>query len=360
MRFIRFIITLVHLSIPVLMLLPVSCQAPRDNPFDPASPAYVPEGPPERINDLVLDDLIGLQCKLVWTSPERAVRYELYSGTSDWDGITLAEADKYQGELPGVTPAGTLQSVWINLSPGQKRRWALFSYSESGIMSEPSNPVMINAPERDRPAEINISFRSVHRASWESLPYMALEIDATINDSDGVVQVWLEHSSVAIGFLQSTGDNINWFGRFTESQLPGLGLGDLVGHPLVLVHRDNARFESETEPFYIIRVIYDTPQVDFPDNDTLLYTDQPCLGWIPFEAEYNFTYSIEVLHIPEGASVGTIIYTAEGIPSNSTSHLVTTALTSEPQFLVWTVAVIDEFNNEARSKTARFRIDGDE
>ena len=67
MRFIRFINTLVHLSIPVLMLLPVSCQAPRDNPFDPASPAHVPEGPPERINDLVLDDLIGLQCKLVWT-----------------------------------------------------------------------------------------------------------------------------------------------------------------------------------------------------------------------------------------------------------------------------------------------------
>jgi len=360
MRYFKYKYQLIEILLLLLVMLLSACQAPHDNPFDPESDAYVPESAPERIDDLVLDSLANLRCRLTWITPCGAYYYALYSGLPGWDGSDLSGGELYSGELPGVKPTGTLQSTWIDLPPGETRAWILFSVSESGLMSEGSNAIVIAAPARDRPAIVNVAARSIHQASWSSLPYLALEIEAAINDSDGVDHVWVKRDTIEIGNLQPTGENHTWLGHFPEPTLNGLRIADLVGYPMTLYHLDSAHFVSASDQFFLIRIINLTPEVISPDNDIVLDTTQPRLEWQPFGADFNFTYKVEILHVPEGASEGNRIYLIEGISSDSTSHMVSTSLTTEPQYLVWTVAVVDEFGDEARSLTARFRISEDE
>ncbi len=347
-------------SLLTLIMLLTACQAPHDNPFDPQSKAYIPDSPPDHINDLTLDSLVDLRCRLTWTAPGGARLYALYSGLPGWDGSDTTGGEPYNGELPGVKPAGTEQSVWIELPPAETRAWVLFSISESGLMSGGSNAVVIAAPARNRPAEVSVGARSIHQASWGSLPYLALEIRASISDPDGVDRVWVKCDTMELGTLQSTGDTMTWLGHFPEAGLNGLRIADLVGYPLTLYHLDNAHFVAASDPFYLIRVIDDMPEVIAPDNDVVLYTTQPQLEWEPFGADFRFTYKIEILHVPDGTSEGNRVYLAEDIPSDSTVHTVNSPLTTEPQYLVWTVAAVDEFGDEARSLTARFRISGED
>jgi len=356
MRYFKYKYHLIEISSLILVMMLSACQAPHDNPFDPKSDAYVPESAPERIDDLVLDSLVDLRCRLIWTAPRGAYDYALYSGLPGWDGSDLSGGELYNGELPGVKPTGTQQSAWIDLPPGETRAWVLFSISESGLISEGSNAIVIAVPVRDRPAVMSVGARSIHRASWGSLPYLALEIEAAINDSDGVDRVWVKRDTFEIGNLQPTGENHIWLGHFPEPTLNGLRIADLVGYPMTLYHLDSARFVSASDQFFLLRVINWTPEVISPDNDVVLDTTQPRLEWEPFGADFNFTYKVEILHVPEGASEGNRIYLAEGISSDSTSHMVGTPLTSEPQYLVWTATAVDEFGDEACSLTARFRI----
>jgi len=350
----------IRILIAGLILIFVSCQAPHDNPFDPNSPAYVPDSAPELIEDLTLDSLVNLQCRFVWTSPEDADDYKLYSGLPDWNGVDPVGAELYTGEIPGVKPAGTLQSIWVNLPPGQSRAWALFSVSEKGLMSKGSNPVVIAAPPRDRQSDIDVSVKSIHHASW-TLPYYVLEIEAAINDSDGIDRVWVEFNDLELGILLPEEDSLYCSGSFEDAYLSrfNLEIEDFIGHQLVIYVLDKARFVHTSSPFILIRNISDLPSVISP-VDTTLETTQPHLVWNEYESYFDFTYKVEILHIQEGSTEGNSIYLVEDIPSDSTSHQVTTPLTIEPQFLVWTVSVVDEFGNEARSLTNRFWISGNE
>ena len=333
----------------------ISCQAPHDNPFDPESPAYHPAQPPARIIDLSLDSLVGLSCKLTWTSPENAHEYMLFSGLPGWNGRDTTGAEQYQGDMPGVKPIGLSQSIWINLPPGETRAWILYGISEAGLLSEGSNPVVIAAPMRDKVAEITVAAKSIHHASWGSLPYFALEINATINDSDGVDRVWIKFRDVEIGSLLPVDDQ-NWRGHFPESNLNGFRLGEFIGHPFTLHHLDSAHFVGISEPFHLARVIYDVPVTISPDNFELLDTNRPVLEWEFYETDFSYNYKVEIWHVPEETSEGVLVYQFENISSEFNTHPVDQLLPTEPQYLFWTITVIDEFGNEARSLTASFRI----
>jgi hypothetical protein len=203
---------------------------------------------------------------------------------------------------------------------------------------------------------VEVTVRSINYDSYGPLAVHALDIEAVIIDSNGVDHVWVRLDTIEIGTLQPKFDSHTWYRRIDEIQLPNNGLGDLIGHPLTLFYvNDNGRVNDGVQ-FQLYRVLYDVPQTLFPDNDTLLTTNQPELIWEPYDADFSFTYSVNILHIAEGSTEGILVYSFDEIPMDSTSHKVQNVLTDAPSFLVWTVTVVDEFGNEARSLTANFRI----
>ncbi|MCF7809440.1 hypothetical protein K9N50_00480 [bacterium] len=225
---------------------------------------------------------------------------------------------------------------------------------------DPLSPDYETPDTPDTTTTVEVTARAINYDSYGPLAVHALDIEAVIIDSNGVDHVWVRLDTIEIGTLQSGATLHRWFKRIDETLLPNNGLGDLIGYPLTLFYVNGNGRVSDGVEFQLYRVIYDVPQTFFPNNDTLLNINQPELIWEPYDADFSFTYSVNILHIAEGSTEGIPVYSYDEIPMDSTSHKVENNLTSAPYFLVWTVTVIDEFGNEARSLTANFRIDSDE
>jgi len=221
---------------------------------------------------------------------------------------------------------------------------------------DPLNPDYEPVDTDEDSALVVVSAHSINYASYGPLPTYALDIQAVIIDSIGVDHVWARLDTLELGTLYAGNNNQTWFRRFEEAQLPCRGMGDLIGHPMTLYYLDDNGRASDGIEFSLYRVIYDVPQAQFPVNDSLLTTTQPRLEWYPYGADYFFSYTVEILHIAEGSTEGTSVYRFSKIPLDSSAHSVSDPLTTQPGFFVWTVTVVDEFGNEARSLTARFRI----
>ncbi|NQU06179.1 MAG: hypothetical protein HQ568_08815 [Calditrichaeota bacterium] len=225
---------------------------------------------------------------------------------------------------------------------------------------DPLSPDYEDTDIIDSSSCIEVSARAINHASYGPLSVHALDIEATIIDTNGVDHVWVRLDTIEIGTLHTGENTQTWFRRLDETQLPNRGLGDLIGRTLTLYYLNDMGRVSDGVEFQLYRVLYEVPQTIFPDNDTLLTTKQPQLEWISYDADFSFTYSVKILHIVEGSTEGILVYSYEEIHSDSTTHTVGDSLTNAPDFMVWTVTVVDEFGNEARSLTANFRIDDNE
>lgn len=343
-------------AVAAILVVLSACQAPHDNPLDPDSPGYIAPAPPDPVEDLSADSISATGCRLSWTAPANAFEYRLYSGAADWTGDELAQADLYDGELPGVKPAGQPQSAWIAIPPAQTRSWVLFSESYEGLTSEGSNVVVIEAPPRDRHAVSAVTARSSHIAWWGLPDQVSLDVSAAIADSDGVDSVWVVQDTLFIASLLSLGDGLRWSREVMDSALPSGSVESLVGHPLSLYHHDMAGFSCLDTTFTIVRVIEDFPQTYAPAADSLITQDQDLvLEWLSYNAFFNFTYAVEIIHMSE-SYVPTKVYEDSLISSETYTHEVTAELTTDPSFFLWTVTVVDEFGNRARSREAKFRI----
>ena len=338
------------------------CQAPRDNPWDPASPHYQPPQAPGRIADLAFDSLDGLRCRLVWTAPAGAQRYLLFSALPDWDGADTTGARRYDGELPAPKPSGARQAAWVELPANQTRGWALFSLSAEGLLSAASNIAVVPAPRYDRPAEVSVSAVSIVTAQWSGADRLELEIAAAIADSDTVSHVWWTiEDETDTWTLSGQGDGLHWFKRFRESDLPDGSLESLVGHALILHHVDRAGFISSGTPFGLARVIDRTPEWLSPLPDDTLDTPRPRLEWLDFAARYPFTYAIEIWHVPAASpNQPQLLFQREAISADSTALSVDVDLIPAPLFLYWTVAAVDEFGDRSLSLESKFFIRGDD
>jgi len=338
-----------------LLVWGLGCQAPHDNPLDPQSPAYRPPQPPSAVTDLRMDSLSGAMAYLVWSAPQGAFEYRLYSGAPGWNGRSLSEAVEYTGELPGVKPAGQRQSQWIDVPRFVARRWALFSLSETGLMSGTSNLVLIEPQVDDRIGTIEAWANSFHQAEWEGLDYYELQLNALIDDPDGVDSVWVIIADTMQCKLLLDQDELLYNLQIPQSQLPGRSLERLIGYPIWLYYRDRARFLASSQPFYLIRVIYIPPETIYPAYTDTLVPNPPQLIWQPYYADFKFTYAVEIVHVSSNFTY-TLWFRREGISADSTSLNVGNALPTYPLFLYWTVSVVDEFDNRAASLQARFQV----
>jgi len=336
-----------------LWLLP-GCDAPRDNPFDPLSPYYKPPLPPSAITDLALDSLDGNRARLRWTTPVGAVEYRLLHAVASWDGSDRRTASLYGGELPGIRPAGTVATTWIDLPSGSARAWAIYSISPEGRESPLSNLLVIEPGVVDRGGTLISWANSIYWGSWTPPEVVELQLTALIEDPDLVDSVWAVIDSTHLGRLWIDQETLAWSLTLTEDQLPGGSLRRLVGHPVVVSYRDNAGFLRHDGPHSVMRVIEPPPEVIGPTNDDLV-SNPPRMTWEPQWRDFDFTYAVEVVHVSSNL-IYTLRYRREGISSDSTGHDIPVSLPDSPRYLYWTLAVVDEFGNRSVSREARFRV----
>ena len=343
-----------------------SCNSPRNNPFDPKSDLYLPPQPPARVMDFHIDSLTDGMANLSWTSPEGAYQYSLYYGSSDWTGSTIDGAEKYRGILPGVLPVGSAQSAWIELPTPGVFSWSMFCLSESGLLSSGSDTITIETGKLDNPAEISASVRTIRISGWDDPfdDWIGLDARAVVIDLDGIDSVSLHTEFQWLGNLTLRNGGLEWGREFADYDLPDASVEALVGHPLTIMSYDLEGFVTKSNPMHLIRIIDLVPTTNAPAQDSLdtelpLVAQFPLLEWDPYFAEFSFTYSIQIVHVAE-SYVHTNLALISEIHSDSTSYRVDEELTTEERYLLWTVAVVDEFGNEARSKEAGFRIDKNE
>lgn len=354
-----------HLLVAVCILFCLfsfGCNAPRDNQHDPASPSYIAPQAPDAISDLSIISFAGLNCQISWTAPEGAYRYVLYHGPKDWDGINLEIATRYTGELPGVKPVGDAQSVWINQSSSDTLNWSMFSYSAEGLISPGSNTLLIETPTLNTPADISGTLKSKRYERWGNfLDLITLEVEAEVFDKDVVDSVWVQYESTNLGLLALQEDGYHYFAEFlSNDSLPGRNVEAVVGHPFTIWCRDVKGGITASEEINLIRVLTYCPQTNDLPADTL--EGDPTFTWEIYDSRYSFTYSIQVVHIPDPESyiprivfsdslldLETVSYTIHRVGSND-------PLPENPKYLLWTVSVVDEFGNTARSRERQFNL----
>ncbi|MBC8465860.1 hypothetical protein H8D57_02440 [bacterium] len=79
--------------------------------------------------------------------------------------------------------------------------------------------------------------------------------------------------------------------------------------------------------------------------------------WTRYEADFNFTYLVVIEHISVSGvpsialmdsliEFGTYLYQIQN----------TLSATTDPEYYLWSITVVDEFHNTARSSRAKFRV----
>ena len=336
-----------------------SCDAPRDNPFDPSSDLYVPSKPPSKISDFEAVKIEADSVKLNWTSPKGAYEYKLYYGQLNWSGVSIDKAELHPETLPGVMPIGEIQSCWIKLPSEDVFSWSMFSLSEDGLLSQGSDTVRIETGKWDNPAEIITSIKTLRLATWGDLlnDWIGLDVAAEINEPDGIDSVSLFGESQWFGNLSLRNGGLEWGREFPDHDLPGGSVEALIGYQMTIKTFDLEGFTSVSDSIRIVRIIDNLPDIYSPNKDTL-FVLAPLLIWQPYTAEFSFSYSVRIIHYSSESGVHTNLLSISGIDSDSTSHQVEQNLTETigDDYLLWTVAVVDEFGNEARSFERKFWI----
>jgi len=348
-----------------ILFIAVGCEAPHDNPFDPSSSAYLPPVPPLPVTDLLLvqDSLNALSALIQWTTPEGADEYYLYHGPVGWDGKLQTGYIPYDGELPGVKPAGSRQQLWITLTPGLTRVWALYSRSEAGLMSDPSNLLTIQAPNRDRPSYIAGVARSSYKRSWGFFDLVDLDLTATVSDTDGVDSVWATSDIGLLGALDLTPYASRWAATISEDSLPGKRLEMLVGHPIWIYCLDGLGNVTRSEANTLVRVLYIPPLPDYPSyQDTV--NIRPTLTWYSYSVDFTHTFTIDVSFLRAPQNVITLVYHKDEISPDSLSHTLSSdleptledSLDSGNSYYFWTLTVVDEFGDRITSLENTFEV----
>lgn len=203
----------------------------------------------------------------------------------------------------------------------------------------------------------DIAFRSVHISRWfPPDDLFILESVVLAEDADGLSdldRIWFEIS--ALGFsreLPETGIAGRYEAAIPADSLPGGNLFALQGVEIRVFGRDDAGFQTESGPHFMVRVIDYTPVALEPQGQENVATPTPTLFWEDAALPYDYSYRVDVVR--DQANVQTVVQTIEDIPQDNTSYTLETPLAPGTYF--WTVAVVDAHGNRSRSKEAGFIV----
>ena len=144
-----------------------------------------------------------------------------------------------------------------------------------------------------------------------------------------------------------------WRRQFRPEELPGATpLPEWPGHPLSIQIEDLPGHQTIAGPFYIARVIQETPEVIAPNNNAVITAAPLLFQWRVATAPFPYTQEIEIQDVLDPDS-RTIL---PGIPPGTTAKNYSGGGLPPAGTYVWTVKIVDEFGNSSRSRPAAFQV----
>jgi hypothetical protein len=304
-------------AISYLFLFNLSCNAPRDNPFDPLNPVYdygIIEGTVQTssVPRTGVEDVNVLwQPENIITKTDANGQYKLNNIHTE-DGNLIFYKEGFQSD--------TLIISWGT----SKREFTQLYLNRIPVLdSSLIYSTVINQSQR-----------------------YELYVKAWITDLDGYVDsVFVYNSELNI---RKPLDN-NFQATITQGELNVTDIEQIVGKDLLIVTKDKDGNEFTIGTCRIIRVIKDEVTGLVPANDTAI-TQQPInLQWTKFSAGYNFTYTVEVY-----TNEAQLVENKENLPSDSTSYYLSQTLPQGNYY--WVIWITDKYQNRSRSRQATFHF----
>jgi hypothetical protein len=316
-------------------LLTWSCDAPRDNPFDPNSDNYV--GPDRNIGivsgnvaDLSSAPLSGVQ---VFTIPEYRGAVTNPQGNYTIEGLSLRT---YQIVC---APAG-------------------FEPDTAGVDLTDDAVATVNFTLDALPSIVDFKVISHFIDPSQQLPpYYLVSAFAAIFESDGESDLQYVTLHVQSGFstpmiYDSTRDLIHYYSKnLLEAELPGASI-DSVGDKLFwCTAEDQGGNSDSSKALFIARFFDNYPFLLSPIDDETVSTPTPTLRWEAFNAPFYFTYHALVYN---GQNNPPLVWEKADIGADVT--MVITDSLPNSNYYYWTLEVSDIFGNTALSAPVDFNV----
>lgn len=299
-----------------------ACEAPRKNPLDPQNP------------DSPFGIIEGL---LVNNTSDR-----LENVTVSWrKGSLSVKSDQegrfYIGNIP--LTAGYLRyersdyhadSTWVEWGSSQKH--SLFQILDK--IPTLQNLQMFSSVINKHPAEQEFQ----------------VTISAEISDMDSEIEsvTWQVPALAESGLLDEAGDDV-----FHSTFQPDLPNEAIVGNDIVLIVKNEGGRETEVGRSVIRRVIKQSVDGVSPASGEITGC-RPQFVWQRFSPVFEFTYRLEVYReVPFDEPV--LVRTISDLSPDLTTVQVQSNLPA-PGSHFWVIWVVDNFNNQARSRPLTFEV----
>ena len=318
----------------VLLLAGCIGEAPRDNPLDPLSTMY--------------SGNIALKGRVLLANQTAGVSGANVSSLEDGVGV-LTDSSGYFSFLRLSLGAQTIvcaknscvadtQRIVLRADEPQQLSFAL-----NGLPGIPFTRILTRKIDQYFPS-----------------PQYFVDIAATVTDPNGVsdldTSVWFSVDTLLYPMTYSITTK-NFEVTLYKYDFPTNTIDWLVGKSLKIIATDIHGASGLSAPFAVTRIIENEAIPTYPsslNNDTTR-ADSLVFRWNPPDVTFNYSYSIVLSRVDAGTR--TVVWTLTGL---SSFFQEVSYPTSAPALLsgnyVWTIAVVDDFGNYARSKESSFVI----
>jgi len=310
------------------ILIIESCNAPRNNPFDPMNPGYsfvTLEGSVQTYS-LPYTGIAGVS--VFWSASNSLV------ATNSSGSFKIDNIQPVNGKL--IFQKSGYLSDTINVTWGS---YKVLTYQVN----------LSSIPTLD-----SIQLYTVVINQF-SLPGQTsqLVLTAKITDRDNAIDtVFVQNSQLGIkkplGF-----DAVKkiYISTLSTQDMNITDIEQTIGLNFNIIAKDVFGSEYNLGSSSVTRVINSAALIKFPANDTTIGQNQT-FTWQRYKAGYPFKYMIEIY--TNDFANSQLVYTANNISSDSISYYLPTALTSRNYY--WVIWVIDQFRNRSRSLPATFTV----
>jgi hypothetical protein len=308
----------------IVSLLSISCEAPRDNPFDPASDDFTLIEGSVQTYSLPYTPLTDVE--VYWKNSETLVK-------SDSTGkFRIANAKNIDGYLVFRKPGYRSDSVLIKWND-ETRTTVQINMNRMPVLTSASiTTSVINHSDNTR--------------SFELL------IQAAITDEDkDIDSVIVDNSKLGIRkVLEYDIINKNYKHSLSSDEVTLNDIEDIVGEDFNFYVTDIFNNYDPVGRAQVTRVIRSGATVISPvDVNT---GSQPTLSWKIFQPGYTLSYTVEVYK--SDPTNPQLVFRSTNLPMTGSSVKVNSSLAIGNYF--WVIWTIDSFNNSSRSKPAFFGV----
>ena len=302
--------------------------APHDNPLDPQSPHYTGTGSFSGKVALLNLPESGVAAVRISTIPSTVTIVTDSSGNFQFSEIPAGTYDIVASKNLFIP-----DTLHVSIGTGG-RQTVVFAFN--------GYPEVVS---------VRILTRKIDQ--WYPNPAYFAEITADITDPNGIADLdsaWFSVDSILFPLTYSVTDK-NFQLTITSYQLPSNNLEWLVGKPLTVIARDRENSSSISAPFYVTRTIEQEASPNSPAfQDTT--SSSPLLLWTPPDVRFVYTYSLSIVRVDNGSEF--VVWSQDNIGNHLLTYQYPSILARGNYF--WTIAVVDEYGNYARSKESSFVV----